>query len=32
VPDPLFQLMVDVLPKRVVDKVLAKRLGLSPVA
>jgi NAD(P)-dependent dehydrogenase (short-subunit alcohol dehydrogenase family) len=29
-PDPLFQLMVDVLPTRMLDRILAKRLGLSP--
>jgi NAD(P)-dependent dehydrogenase (short-subunit alcohol dehydrogenase family) len=31
-PDPLFQLMVDVLPKRMLDRILAKRLGLTPAA
>jgi short-subunit dehydrogenase len=31
-PDPLFQHVVDMLPKRVVDKVLAKRLGLTQVS
>jgi NAD(P)-dependent dehydrogenase (short-subunit alcohol dehydrogenase family) len=30
-PDPLFQLMVDALPKRLLDGVVAKRLGLVPI-
>jgi hypothetical protein len=30
-PDPLFQLMVDALPKRMLDGVVAKRLGLVPI-
>ena len=29
-PDPLFQLAVDLLPKRMVDRITARRLGLSP--
>jgi NAD(P)-dependent dehydrogenase (short-subunit alcohol dehydrogenase family) len=29
-PDPLFQLVAATLPKRTVDRILAKRLGLSP--
>ena len=29
-PDPLFQLVVGALPKRMVDRILAKRLGLTP--
>jgi hypothetical protein len=31
-PDPMRQLATAVLPKRMVDKVVAKRLGLSPPA
>ena len=30
VPDPMQQLLMLVLPKRAVDKIFAKRLGLSP--
>jgi NAD(P)-dependent dehydrogenase (short-subunit alcohol dehydrogenase family) len=30
-PDPLFQMMVDVLPKRVLDRFIARRLGFSPI-
>jgi NAD(P)-dependent dehydrogenase (short-subunit alcohol dehydrogenase family) len=29
-PDPMQQFMVNVLPKRMVDRIIAKRLGLSP--
>jgi hypothetical protein len=29
-PDPMQQLVMAVLPKRAVDKIFAKRLGLSP--
>jgi short-subunit dehydrogenase len=29
-PDPMQQFMVNVLPKRTVDRIVAKRLGLSP--
>jgi NAD(P)-dependent dehydrogenase (short-subunit alcohol dehydrogenase family) len=31
-PDPMRHLIVSVLPKRTVDKIIAKRLGLSPPA
>jgi short-subunit dehydrogenase len=31
-PDPLRRLMTSVLPKRTVDKIIAKRLGLLPPA
>jgi len=29
-PDPVQQFMINVLPKRMVDRIIAKRLGLSP--
>jgi hypothetical protein len=29
-PDPMRQLIVNVLPKRMVDRIIARRLGLSP--
>jgi NAD(P)-dependent dehydrogenase (short-subunit alcohol dehydrogenase family) len=29
-PDPIFQRVVSMLPKRMVDKIVARRLGLSP--
>ena len=29
-PDPMQQFMVNVLPKRMVDRIIARRLGLSP--
>ena len=32
VPDPMRQLLISILPKRAVDKIFAKRLGLSPSA
>jgi hypothetical protein len=31
-PDPMRHLMTSVLPKRMVDKIIAKRLGLMPPA
>jgi hypothetical protein len=31
-PDPMWHLMMAVLPKRMIDKVIAKRLGLMPPA
>jgi NAD(P)-dependent dehydrogenase (short-subunit alcohol dehydrogenase family) len=31
-PDPIFQFVVETLPKRMVDKIVAKRLGLTPSA
>ena len=30
VPDPMRHFMVAVLPKRMVDKIIAKRIGLMP--
>jgi hypothetical protein len=30
VPDPIQQFIVEVLPKRMVDRIVAKRLGLTP--
>jgi hypothetical protein len=29
-PDPMRHLIVAILPKRMVDKIIAKRLGLMP--
>jgi hypothetical protein len=29
-PDPMRQLMAAVLPKRTLDRIIAKRLGLTP--
>jgi hypothetical protein len=29
-PDPMQHLMTTVLPKRMIDKIIAKRLGLMP--
>jgi hypothetical protein len=29
-PDPMRHLMLSILPKRMVDKIIAKRLGLLP--
>ena len=29
-PDPLFQLVASTLPKRMIDRILARRLGLTP--
>ena len=29
-PDPIFQFVVETLPKRMVDKIVARRLGLTP--
>jgi hypothetical protein len=31
-PDPIRHLMTAILPKRMVDKIIAKRLGLLPPA
>jgi len=31
-PDPMRHLMTSVLPKRMVDKIIARRLGLTPPA
>jgi hypothetical protein len=31
-PDPMRQLIMTILPKRMVDRIIAKRLGLMPKA